>query len=160
MEKAQTTDNAQTIRTLLEILAKLPPDILSALASSVAGGLMGGLIAIGLPSITGATAPAIAVGAHAYALGAGATAVAMEGGIAIAIGSGSSASAVGGVVVAIAPAVALGLGVGALIGLLSFLVYKYASGQAKDEHQKKKARNQGKYWFKNSFHYKATKNFR
>lgn len=126
---------------LLIILTKLPPDILDALASSVAGGLTGGLIAIGLPSITGAlgltaaAAPAVAVGTGAYALSAGATAIAMEGGIAIAIGAGASASAgVGSVAVTIAPIVALGSGVGALIGLLSFLVCVCGNRQPRHEH--------------------------
>ena len=120
------------IGSLLTILAKLPPDILGALASSLAGGFMGGLIAIVLPSITGA-ATATASGAGAYAVGAGATAVALKGGIAIAIGAGASAKAVGCIAVAIAPAVALGLGVGMLIGLLSFVAYKYATGEAKQK---------------------------
>lgn len=128
----QTIENAKMIGSLLTILAKLPPDILGALASSLAGGFMGGLIAIGLPSITGA-ATATASGAGAYAVGAGATAVALKGGIAIAIGAGASAKAVGGIAVAIAPAVALGLGVGMLIGLLSFVAYKYATGEAKQK---------------------------
>ena len=128
----QTIENAKMIGSLLTILAKLPPDILGALASSLAGGFMGGLIAIALPSITGA-ATATASGAGAYAIGAGATAVALKGGIAIAIGAGASAKAVGGIAVAIAPAVALGLGVGMLIGLLSFVAYKYATGEAKQK---------------------------
>ena len=129
----QTIENAKMIGSLLTILAKLPPDILGALASSLAGGFMGGLIATALPSITGAATATTASGAGAYAIGAGATAVALKGGIAIAIGAGASAKAVGGIAVAIAPAVALGLGVGMLIGLLSFVAYKYATGEAKQK---------------------------
>jgi len=124
-------NSAETIGNLLTILAKLSPDVLSGLASAVAGALTGGVVAIGVTSFT--AGPAVALGAGAYALGGGATAVALEGGIAIAIGAGASAATVGGIAVALAPAVAIGLSVGALIGLLSFLVYKFATRKGKQD---------------------------
>ena len=117
-------DAEAQVGNLLKILAKLSPDVLGGLASTVAGGLEGGLLALVYTSYT-ASAPAVATGAGAYAVGAGATAVTLNGGIAIAIGAGASASAVRGIAVAIAPAVALGIGVGALIGILTYLVSKY-----------------------------------
>ena len=118
-------ENAQTIAGLLTILANFPPDILIALASLVAGGLIGGLIAVGLQGAIGLTltaAPTIAVGTSAYALGAGTTAVATKGGIAINIDAEAPVVAIGGIAMAIPPVVVLGIGVGALIGLI--LAYK------------------------------------
>ena len=102
------------------------PDVLPGLASMTAGGVTGGTVALGVSSI-GAGA-AVSVGSGAYALGGGATAVALNGGTAVAIGSGASASATvaGSVAVSIAPVVLVGVGVGALIGLLAYLVYRYA----------------------------------
>ena len=120
-------EKAQTIAGLLRILAEFSPDILVALASSVAGGLIGGLITVGLRGAMGLTltaAPTIAVGTNAYALGAGTTAVAMKGGIAIAIDAEAPVAAFGGIAMAISPVVVLGIGVGALIGLKVFLAYK------------------------------------
>ena len=121
---------SEIIANLLSLLAKLPPDILAGLASTVGGAVTGGVATLAVTSLT-ATAPAVAVGGGAYALGAGATAVALKGGIAIDIGSGASAAAIGGVSVAIAPIVAAGLGVGALIGFLSYLVWKYVTTSIK-----------------------------
>ena len=116
----------KTIAKLLSILAKLPPDILAGLASAAGGAVTGGAVTLAVSSLTAVT-PAVAVGGGACALGAGATAVALKGGIAIAIGSGASAAAIGGVSIAIAPVVAAGLTVGALIGFLSYLVWKYVT---------------------------------
>ena len=122
------------IGELLTILAKLSPDVLSAMACAVGGGLTGGTIALGGTSLT-ATGSAVTIGAGAYAVGAGATAIALKGGIAVAIGAGASATAVSGVAVAIAPAIAAGIGIGALIGLLAYLVSTFAgtAGKSKED---------------------------
>ena len=111
-------------KIIANLLAKLPPDILAGLSTTAGGAVAGGAVGFWISTLT-ATAPAVAKGTYAFALGAGATAVASKGGIAIAIGSGASAHAIGGIAIAIAPAVAAGFGVGALIGYLTYLVWKY-----------------------------------
>ena len=66
------------IGALLTILAKLSPEVLNAMAQcAVGGGLTGGMIALGVTSLT-ATGSAFIFGAGAYAVGAGATALALE----------------------------------------------------------------------------------
>ena len=108
---------------IAELLIKLSPE---AVASTAAGGLGGGLLALGFSSLNASTS-AVSFGAGAFAMGGGSTAITLKGGVAVAIGAGVSATSVGGIAIAIAPFAAIGMGVGALIGLLTYFVCRYGS---------------------------------
>ena len=118
---AKTAMQMGSWEIVVSILIKLSP---YTVASTVAGGVAGGLLAIGVTSRSSNAQPSRAVssnGGYAYALGDGASATA-KGGLAIAIGTGATASTTGGISINVAPGVAAGMSVGAVIGLLARLL--------------------------------------